>query len=194
MNGTLRRTSRIIVRGEGKSGIAFGDLTKVMELLCAPVIKDGTLGEFSVPNKHSGATSWTSPQEAESDTAFYNDLAEWCEQLGPTEQRTGFERILDELAEFDSSDQNEQRRVASQWISMLVQSGAFESAAIAMIPPSATFTGGRMKDGTYVAQVILEGSAGAHSRNARSLAMAWLVALLRAFARQAAEARGAATH
>ena len=58
-----------------------------------------------------------------------------------------------------------------------------------MIAPTAIFTGGRMKDGSYIAQVIPEGSAGAHSRNAHSLSMAWLAALLRATAREVVEGR-----
>jgi len=147
-----------------------------------------------VPVKQSGTTWWNSAKKPASNSDFYNELAEWCEQLGPTEQRRGFDRVIRELAEFGECHEDAQKDVASQWITMLAESGAFESAAVAMIPPSATFSGGRMKDGSFVAQVIPEGSAGAHSRNASSLSMAWLAALLRSFARQSAEAMGASTH
>ena len=61
--------------------------------------------------------------------------------------------------------------------------GAHESAVIALIPTAATFTGGRLGDGSIIAQVVLTEEASAHSREARWLAMAWLAALLRAMAR-----------
>jgi len=58
--------------------------------------------------------------------------------------------------------------------------GAFESSVLALVPHSATVTGGRLASGTAIAQVVLSSRAGAHSRRADSLAMAWLAALLRA--------------
>ncbi len=129
---------------------------------------------------------WDSVSHDEIDPEQYHDLAAWCEQLEATEQVTGFDRVLRELAErggvHGKSGQN---------VTRFADVGAFESAAIALIPQSAIYTGGRLKDGTFVAQVILDGGTGAHSRNARSLAMAWVAALLRALARQAVEARGA---
>lgn len=118
---------------------------------------------------------------------YYGELADWCEALEPGEQRRGFDRILRELSDVGMAPDDTRTDVASQWISLLADSGAFESAAIALIPRNAIFTGGRMQDGSFVAQVIPEGSAGAHSRNARSLSMAWLAALLRALARRAIE-------
>ncbi len=60
--------------------------------------------------------------------------------------------------------------------------GAHESAVLALMPTAAVFTGGRLADGSVVAQVVLGGDAAAHSREARWLAMAWLAALLRAMA------------
>jgi len=60
--------------------------------------------------------------------------------------------------------------------------GAHESAVLAMMPASSTFTGGRLADGSVIAQVLLAPGAAAHSRGARWLAMAWLAALLRAAA------------
>jgi hypothetical protein len=62
--------------------------------------------------------------------------------------------------------------------------GANESAALALMPSTATFTGGRLADGAVIAQVVLGATAAAHSREARWLAMAWLAALLRAVASQ----------
>lgn len=147
-----------------------------------------------MPTKTATATWWTSARNAASDPAYYNKLAEWCESLDPAEQGRGFERIMGEIADFGGSTANARKDAASRWISSLADSGAFESAAIALIPQSATFTGGRMKDGTFVAQVIPEGSAGAHSRNARSLSMAWVAALLRALARQSIEAKATSAH
>ncbi|MBB3862254.1 hypothetical protein GGQ88_003552 [Novosphingobium hassiacum] len=123
---------------------------------------------------------WTSFSIESVDPDALDGLAQWCEQLHPAQQREAFARVVPQL----SSD--------SQGIDLLVEVGAFESAAIALIPRSAIFTGGRLKDGSFVAQVVPEGSAGAHSRDARSLAMAWLAALLRAVARHAAEAKRAA--
>ena len=137
---------------------------------------------------------WAAAENTKTDAGHYNDLAEWCEQLEPSEQRRGFERVLKQLADFGAASQGARKDLASQWIMLLVDSGAFESAAIAMIPRTAIYTGGRMKDGSFVAQVIPENSAGAHSRQAQSLAMAWLAALLRALARQSAEAKGAVKH
>lgn len=145
-------------------------------------------------NKHAGSAWWAWAAKAEPDQDFYNDLADWCEQLDLSDQRSGFDRVLREITDFGSAPEGSRESIASQWITMLVDTGAFESAAIALIPRTATFNGCRMKDGTFVAQVILDGSAGAHSRNARSLSMAWLAALLRAFARQSAEAKAAQIH
>lgn len=144
--------------------------------------------------EQAGSSWWASASNAEPDAEYYNDLAEWCEQLEPSEQRQGFDRVLNQLADFGVSPAGASKDAASQWIALLADSGAFESAAIALMPRSATYTGGRLKDGSFVAQVIPDGSAGAHSRQAKSLAMAWLAALLRALARQAAEAKGAIAH
>lgn len=121
-------------------------------------------------------------------------LARWCEQLAPTEQRKGFEKILGEIASPQTEDEGGRLSAAFDWIGILADSGAFESAAVALIPRDAIFTGGRLKDGSFVAQVILDGGIGAHSREAQSLAMAWIAALLRAFARQAVESRALTAH
>lgn len=145
-------------------------------------------------NKQSGGAWWATAGKAEPDQAFYSDLAQWCEDLDPADQRSGFKRIMREITDFDDAPKGSRANIAGQWIAMLVDSGAYESAAIALIPRTATFSGGRMNDGSFAAQVVLEGSVGAHSRDANSLAMAWLSALLRAFGRQSAEARGAHTH
>jgi hypothetical protein len=118
-----------------------------------------------------------------------NDLAVWCEEQGTENQRLGFERVLREMTEAEGEAEGARRATALQWISLLADSGAFESAAVAMIPRGAIFTGGRLQDGSFVAQVILAGGSGAHSRAAHSLSMAWLAALLRALARQSIENR-----
>ena len=65
----------------------------------------------------------------------------------------------------------------------LAAAGALESAVMSLIPETATLTGARLADGTVVAQVVLSASAAAHSRKARTLAMAWLAACLRALSR-----------
>lgn len=131
---------------------------------------------------------WQSSATGVRDAEFLEDLAQWCERLEPGDQRKGFDRVLREVGEpaVEPGGDNVGRRIA-----LLVDAAAYESAAIAMIPQSAIYSGGRMKDGAFVAQVIPDQSAGAHSRNARSLAMAWLAALLRSMARQAAEASAA---
>lgn len=110
------------------------------------------------------------------------------------DQRLGFERVLREMAKADNSDDAALQSVAFQWIELLSDSGAFESAAVALIPRDAIFTGGRLKDGSFVAQVVLDSGAGAHSRTAKSLPMAWIAALLRALARQSVESRSVSTH
>ena len=142
-----------------------------------------------------GSSWWTahSPDQ-ESSPARLEALASWCEGLAATEQRIGFERVLREMAEFDRTEDSDLKEAATQWITLLSDSGAFESAAVAMIPRDAIYTGGRLKDGSFVAQVILDGGAGAHSRDAHSLPMAWLAALLRALGRQAAEGLSSRTH
>lgn len=123
-----------------------------------------------------------------------DNLARWCEQLAPLEQRKGFEKVLGEMAQPESGMEDTRLRAALDWIGVLADSGAFESAAIALIPRDAIFTGGRLKDGSFVAQVILDGGTGAHSREARTLPMAWIAALLRALARQAVETRASVAH
>lgn len=143
--------------------------------------------------EQTGRLRWAAAENTTADAKHYSDLAEWCEQLEPSEQRKGFDRVLNQLGDLGTATEGAGQPL-KPWISLLVDSGAFESAAIALIPQTAIFTGGRMTDGSFVAQVIPENSAGAHSRNAQSLAMAWLAALLRALARQSAEAKGAVTH
>lgn len=121
-----------------------------------------------------------------------NRLAETCEGMGPGEQRAGFVQVMQSLygAGLDPSARvGDDRGV--QWIGLLADSGAFESAAVAMMPPNAIYTGGCLHRGEFIAQVVLESGAGAHSRTAKSLAMAWLAALLRATAREMIEAHAA---
>ena len=124
--------------------------------------------------------------------AMFTSLADNCETLDPEEQSVGIThavRLLHGTAFGSNAPANGDRDGA--WIALLADSGAYESAAIALIPSDATFTGGRLADGSFVAQVILANGVGSHSRTARSLSMAWLAALLRANARAIIEAEAA---
>jgi len=116
-------------------------------------------------------------------------LADRCEALCADEQRLGFERTLRTLGQVALAPEGMPADSDSLWVSLLADSGAYESAALALLPPKAVFSGGRLLDGRYVAQVELPSGAGAHSREANSLAMAWLAALLRALAREMIEER-----
>lgn len=118
-------------------------------------------------------------------------IAGRCESLSAGEQRKGFDhamRVLSEMPVIAAHDDGGEDAV---WIGLLADSGAYESAAVALFPPLTTFNGGRMADGSFVAQVILPSGAGANSRTARSLSMALVAALLRACAREAIEQRAA---
>ncbi len=116
-------------------------------------------------------------------------LADRCETLAPDEQRLGFERTLRTLGDVALAPEGVADDSDSLWVSLLADSGAYESAALALIPPAAAFSGGRLEDGRFSAQIVLPSGAGAHSREAKSLAMAWLAALLRAVAREMIEER-----
>lgn len=145
-------------------------------------------------HEQTGDAWWSGFGRNDVSPGMLGDLAQWCEQLGPHEQRQGFDRVLRELADFGNEREEALKGAALDWIALLADSGAFESAAIAMIPRDAIYTGGRMKDGSFIAQVILDGGSGAHSREAASLPMAWIAALLRAVARQGVEQRAATSH
>ncbi len=131
---------------------------------------------------------WQSIAIEATDPEFLENLAQWCERLEPGDERKGFDRVLREVGEPAVEPDGD---TIAHRVARLVDVAAYESAAIAMIPLGAVYSGGRMKDGSFVAQVIPDESAGAHSRQARSLAMALLAALLRAMARLAAEAKAA---
>jgi len=125
----------------------------------------------------------TTPEELQS-------VADRCESLNADEQRQGFDRAMRVLTDkplIAADDEDD-----AVWIGLLADSGAYESAALALLPMRTTFNGGRMADGTFVAQVILPSGAGAHSRAAKSLSMAWVAALLRALAREIVERRAVA--
>jgi hypothetical protein len=49
------------------------------------------------------------------------------------------------------------------WVSLLADSGAYESAAMAIMPSDAVYSGGRRADGLHSAQVTLPGGAAADS-------------------------------
>lgn len=145
-------------------------------------------------HEQTGSAWWAGFARNDVNPDRLSSLAQWCEQLGPHEQRQGFDRVLRELADFGSEPEEALKGAALEWIALLADSGAFESAAIAMIPRDAIYTGGRLKDGSFIAQVILDSGSGAHSREAASLPMAWMAALLRALARQSVEQRAATAH
>jgi len=118
-------------------------------------------------------------------------LADACEAMPRQGQHEGMARGLSLLIDGTaiSGPKPETWHVESLHVRLLADAGAYESAVLGLFPHDATFTGGRMADGSYTAQVILPSQAGAHSRNAKSLAMAWLAALLRAVAREMVEQR-----
>lgn len=133
---------------------------------------------------------WSRLTSEPSNAEKLHALADWCENLAATDQRAGFEKVIEEL-DFGPGASAAMQLAARQWVALLADSGAFESAAVALIPRNAIYSGGRLADGQYVAQVILQGGGAAHSRAARSLSMAWLAALMRALARQSIEADAA---
>lgn len=116
-------------------------------------------------------------------------IADRCESLAASEQRQGFDRAMRVLADKPLIAAHDENGEDDVWIGLLADSGAYESAALALFPPRTTFNGGRLADGTFMAQVILASGAGAHSRAAQSLSMAWVSALLRALAREMIEQR-----
>jgi hypothetical protein len=120
--------------------------------------------------------------------ALFTSLADSCEALEPGEQAVGFMRAARLLHGTPPGSAAVEGKRDVQWIELLADSCAFESAAVALMPLDATFTGGRLADGSFVAQVVLANGVGSHSRTARSLSMAWLAALLRATARAMIEA------
>lgn len=122
-----------------------------------------------------------------------NRTAERCEQRGPDEQHFGLEDAARALGWGEAEAIGEVSDLVARVI-RLSTIGAYESAAIAMMPARTVFTGGALQNDTFIAQVVLESGAGAHSRSAKSLSMAWLAALLRALARQKVEAETALRH
>ncbi|MCW1381945.1 hypothetical protein OLX02_03835 [Novosphingobium sp. KCTC 2891] len=119
-------------------------------------------------------------------------VADFCEALEPDRQRAGFERALRLFGAaplLPAPHEEDTRRDDLLWINLLADSGAYESAAVALLPDAAVYTCGRLNDGTFIAQVVLGSGTGAHSRSARSLAMALVAAVLRAMARDIVELR-----
>lgn len=130
---------------------------------------------------------WNRLADGRSDPERLQAMADWCETLAPTDQGIGFRRAIEEL-DFGAGADPAMQHVAKQWIALLADSGAFESAAIAMIPRSAIYTCGRLADCEFVAEIMLQDGPAAHSRAAQSLSMALLAALMRALALQMATA------
>lgn len=109
-------------------------------------------------------------------------LATECESNSPGAQQPYLSAALDLI-----------KRGGREWLdhvgdadraARLASATAFESAVLTLIPESATVTGGRLANGEVVAQVVLSSKAGAHSRKAGTLGMAWLAAYLRALSRE----------
>lgn len=157
-------------------------------------------GDGSVVSQEATGAAWWKRQLARN-CAQPDDLhllARQCEQLHPDEQHIGFEQVLRLLADVGfapggglapgkAAPGKAAPGLASAhpvmlWVSLLADSGAYESAAMAIMPSDAVYSGGRRADGLHSAQVTLPGGAAADSRAARSQAMAWLAALLRALA------------
>ncbi|MCX7284300.1 MAG: hypothetical protein NTX28_09685 [Novosphingobium sp.] len=114
-------------------------------------------------------------------------LADWCEGLAANEQRQGFRQVLGEL-DLGAGAGPAARDAAAQWIALLADSGAFESAAVAIVPRSAAYTSGRLTADLCVAHVTLQGRSDGHSGSAKSFSMALLAALLRALSAEKVEA------
>ncbi|NLR73086.1 hypothetical protein HGI47_19645 [Novosphingobium sp. ERN07] len=129
---------------------------------------------------------WNRPANGPSDPERLQAIADWCETLAPTEQGVGFRRAIEEL-DFGAGADPAMQKAARQWIALLADSGAFESAAIAMIPRSAIYTCGRLADCEFVAEIMLHDGSAAHSRFAQCLSMSLLAALMRALAVQLTE-------
>lgn len=136
---------------------------------------------------------WNRRANAQSDPERLQAMADWCETLAPTDQGAGFRKAIEEL-DFGAGADPAMQQVARQWIALLADSGAFESAAVAMIPRSAIYTCGRLAGCEFVAEVKLQDGSAAHSRAAQSLSMALLAALMRALAAQLTATRVSEPH
>lgn len=110
-------------------------------------------------------------------------LAQECEDASADQQGpllvAALEVVLESSLQHFSAESGTDRRAS---VTNFVTAGAMESAVIGLMPLSATFTGARLANGAIIAQVVLGGGYGAHSRAANLLAMGWLAALLRAVA------------
>lgn len=113
-------------------------------------------------------------------------LADSCESLAADQQRWGLAQVLQLLGGTVPGAVPAERtdpQAKALWAGLLADSGAFESAAVALLPEGASYTCGRLGDGSYIAQVVLAGGCGANSRGARALSLAIVAALLRALGR-----------
>ncbi|WP_225205026.1 hypothetical protein [Novosphingobium huizhouense] len=119
-------------------------------------------------------------------------LADKCEALPFERQGWGLAQVLHLFRE-DAAEGSggTAARTAPEvmWIGLLADSGAYESAALALLPADGTYTFARLGDGTHLAQVVLPGGVGAYSRGAAALSLAIVAALLRATAREMVEHR-----
>jgi hypothetical protein len=113
------------------------------------------------------------------------DLAKRCEAAEYDQQAECMNAALDLIERHD--DTRLPSTPVQDHIRACLRAAAFESAAIALIPADAVVTAGRLADGSTVAQVILPGGSGAHSRAARWIGMAVLAAHLRTLAHHTRE-------
>lgn len=118
------------------------------------------------------------------------ELAEFCETAAPGDQEAILARVRPLLVEFlgqyGDTEWNERIEEALR----LTRLGASESAVLALIPPHIDITAGTFGErSSFVAQVLIPGWGKSHSRKARSIAMAWLAAFLRAAVQNNAERR-----
>ena len=123
--------------------------------------------------------------------ADLDSLADKCEQLPPERQAWGLSQVLHLLHADTLESQRRSANVSTEtmWVSLLADSGAYDSAALALLPPECTYSCARLGDGTHSAQVVLPGGVGAYSRGALTLSLAISAALLRALARGMVEQR-----
>lgn len=123
--------------------------------------------------------------------ADLDSLAAKCEALAMDKQGWGLAQVLSFLRIGSPGNEAAAEPASSEamWVRLLADSGAHESAAFALLPADCTYSCARLSDGTHVAQVILRGGVGAHSRGAKTLSMAVTAALLRALGREIVERR-----
>ncbi|BEU99125.1 hypothetical protein [Novosphingobium olei] len=118
--------------------------------------------------------------------AKLSDLADQCESLAADRQRWGLARVLQVMGIESPGGAGGEQGASRQgmWISLLADSGAYESAAFALLPVDCQYCASRDDAGLHSATVVLAGGHSASSQGAGSVSMAVCAALLRALAHQ----------